>query len=77
MRVMLSCRSRSFISLWQCQGVPFLRPGRGSLVLVQRARQQNTLFLTTGQRTPHIADQAVVAHRHAHDLFVDPGHLGV
>ena len=43
---------------------------------VQGARQQQTLLLSAGQRAAHITDQAVVGHRHRHDLVVDASHSG-
>ena len=34
------------------------------------------LLLATGKKRAHVPDQAVVAHRHTHDLVVDPGRPG-
>ena len=43
---------------------------------LQGARQQDPLVLAAGQRTSHVADQAVVGHGHRHDLVVDARHGG-
>ena len=43
---------------------------------VKGARQQQALLLSAGQRAAHVADQAVIGHRHRHDLVVDAGHSG-
>src|SRR3954447_13759889 len=42
---------------------------------VERPREQHSLLLAARQGTPHVSDQAVVAHWHCHDLFMDPSHL--
>src|SRR5437764_10575571 len=38
---------------------------------IERPREQYPLLLSPRERTPHIADQTVVSHRHGHDLVVD------
>jgi hypothetical protein len=43
---------------------------------VERSRENDPLPLAAGQRAAYVADQAVIGHRHAHDLVVDAGHLG-
>src|SRR5262249_4115332 len=45
---------------------------------VKCSRQQHALLLSTRQGASHVADQAVVGHRHGHDFVVDgrvPGTL--
>ena len=44
-------------------------------VPVERPSQQHPLFLASGERAPHIADEAVVGHRHRHDFIMYPGEL--
>ena len=43
---------------------------------IEGAGKQHALLLPARQRAPHIADQAVIGHRHRHDLVVNPGDLG-
>src|SRR5262249_15189427 len=42
---------------------------------VEGTREQHALLLAAGERAAHIPDQAVVGHRHVHDLVVDAGNL--
>src|SRR3954451_17010944 len=41
---------------------------------IERPRKQHPLLLTARERAPHIPDQAVVGHRHRHDLVVHIRH---
>lgn len=44
-------------------------------LLVERARQQDSLLLPARQATSYVSDQCVIPHRHALDLAVDCSHL--
>jgi hypothetical protein len=39
-------------------------------IAIERARQQHALPLPAGQRRAHVADEAEILHRHAHDVVV-------
>jgi hypothetical protein len=43
---------------------------------IEGAGKQHALLLPARQRAPHVADQAIIGHRHRHDLVVNPGDLG-
>ena len=45
-------------------------------ILVQGPCEHDPLPLTGGQRIAHVADQALIGHRHSHDRVMDPRHLG-
>ena len=38
---------------------------------IERASQNNPLYLSAGKRTPHIADQRLIAHRQTDHLIMD------
>src|SRR5687768_3420989 len=45
-------------------------------VPIQRTCKKKSLLLASGERAPHVPDQAVVAHRHCNDLCMDSSQFG-